>query len=254
MVSVISLNPVASSHYQSQSNLTGKRIGKRNWGVIMFRRVRLNLTFVSLTFTRLSLLQSALMAFMAVAMFIATSPNASAQYATVGPNGGVILLNAPPVIFPLIGPAQDRAGISLADRTGISNYAPETREVATVGSAGALYNGSAIANGAAVYNGAAVGTAEVPEGRTSAQSRGPAAKTSRDWGTSIFVGSGPVGKAVKPPAGAPSLADIAARLKTTRGQSKRIYTNADAQRISDNLKIRGTNRTLYPPNTAPPPR
>jgi hypothetical protein len=220
----------------------------------MSRRVRFNLTFISLTFARLSLLQSALMAFVVVAMFIATSPNASAQYATVGPNGGVILLNAPPVAFPSIGPAQDRAGISLADRTGISNNAAETMEMATVGSAGALYNGSAAANGAAVYNGAAVGTAEVPNGRIPAQSRGPAAKPSRDLGSSVFVGSGPVGGSVKPAAGAPSLADIAARLKTTRGQSKRIYTNADAQRISDNLKIRGTNRTIYPPNTAPPPR
>jgi hypothetical protein len=220
----------------------------------MFRRVRLNLTFTFLTFARLSLLPSALMALVAVAMFIAISPNASAQYATVGPNGGVILLNAPPVAFPSIGPTQDRAGISLADRTGISNNAAETMEVATVGSAGALYNGSAIANGAGVYNGAAVGTAEVPDGRFSAHSRGPAARTSRDWGTSIFAGSAPVGGSVKPATGAPSLADIAARLKTTRGQSKRIYTNADAQRISDNLKIRRTNRTVYPPNTAPPPK
>ncbi|HET9790996.1 MAG TPA: hypothetical protein VFR08_06815 [Candidatus Angelobacter sp.] len=194
------------------------------------------------------------MALALVAMLIATSPNASAQYATVGPNGGVILLNAPPVVFPSPGPAQDRAGISLADRTGISNNAPETMEVATVGSAGALYNGSAVANGAAVYNGAAVGTAVVPDGRIAAQSRGPAARTSRDSGTSVFVGSGPVGGSVKPAAGAPSLADIAATLKTTRGQSKRIYTNADAQRISDNLKIRGTNRTVYPPNSAPPPK
>jgi hypothetical protein len=224
-----------------------------NWGVIMSRRVRLNLSFISLTFTRLSLLQSALMALVVGAMFIAISPNASAQYATVGPNGGVILLNAPPVAFPSTGPEQGRAGISLADRAGISNNAAETMEVATLGSAGALYNGSAIANGTAVYNGAAVGTAEVPDGHIRAQSRGPAAKTNRDWGTSVFVGSGPVGGSVTPASGPPSLADIAARLKTTRGQSKRTYTNADAQRIGDNLKIRGTNRTLNPPNNVPPP-
>jgi hypothetical protein len=220
----------------------------------MFRRVRLNLTFIPLTFSRLSLLQTGLTVLMAVAIFFATSTNASAQYATVGPDGGVILLNAPAVAYPVAAPAQDRAGISLADRTGISNNAAERMEMATLGSAGALYNGSAVANGAAVYNGAAVGTAEVPDERISAQSRGPAAKTRRDWGTSVFVGSGPVGGSVTPAAGSPSLADIAARLKTTRGQSKRIYTNADAQRISDNLKIRGTNRTLNPPNNVPPPR
>lgn len=223
-------------------------------GVIMFRRVRLNLTFTSLTYARLSLLQSALMALLVVAMFIATSPNASAQYATVGPNGGVILLNAPPVAFPSTGPAQDRAGISLADRTGISNNAAETMEVATIGSAGALYNGSAVANGAAVYNGAAVGTAEVPNGRDTAEPRGATPKPRRDMGTSVFAGSGPAGGNVMPAPGTPSLAEVAARLKTTRGQSKRVYTNADAQRINDNLKIRGTNRTLNPPNNVPPPR
>jgi len=223
-------------------------------GVIMFRRVRLNLTFTSLTYARLSLLQSALMALLVVAMFIATSPNASAQYATVGPNGGVILLNAPPVAFPSTGPAQDRAGISLADRTGISNNAAETMEVATIGSAGALYNGSAVANGAAVYNGAAVGTAEVPNGRDTAEPRGATPKPRRDMGTSVFAGSGPAGGNVMPAPGTPSLAEVAARLKTTRGQSKRVYTNADAQRINDNLKIRGTNRTLNSPNNVPPPR
>ncbi len=149
----------------------------------MVRRVRINLTFTSSTFTRLSLLQSALMALLVVAMFFAISPNASGPICNHWPEWWRDFVNAPPVAFPAAEPAQPRAGISLADRTGISNNAPETMEVASVGSAGALYNGSAIANGAAVYNGAALGTAEVPNGRdTSAQPRGATPKPRRDMG------------------------------------------------------------------------
>jgi hypothetical protein len=187
------------------------------------------------------------------ALLIIVSTNSWAQYATVGPYGGVVLVNAPPIALPAVF-TQPRAGISLADRTGISNNSPEAMEVVTVGSGGALFNGSAIANGAAIYNGAALGTTTVPDGMNANETNGTAASTSRarrDWGPSVFAGEGPVGGPVKPAASAPTLAEIAAKLKASPGRSRQTYTNADAQRISDNLKYRRSNN-VNQPNTAPP--
>jgi hypothetical protein len=196
-------------------------------------------------------LRSALILSIAIlgALLAVISTGASAQYATIGPNGGVILVNAPAVAVP-IESSQPRAGISLADRTGISNNSPETMEVATVGSGGALYNGSAVANGGAVYNGAALGTAAVPDGSNASQFNGtaPASRTRRDLGPSVFVGEGPVSGNVKPAAGGPTLAEIAAKLKASRGKSRRTYTNADAQRINDNLQMKRMNQQ----NSVPP--
>ncbi len=194
--------------------------------------------------------------FALTALFLIASTSASAQYATVGPNGGVVLVNAPAVALPAVS-TQPRAGISLADRTGISNNSPEAMEVETVGSGGALYNGSAIANGAAVYNGAALGTTTVPDGTNANQTNGTAASGSRarrDWGPSVFVGEGPVGGTVKPAAGAPTLAEIAAKLKASRGKSRRTYTNADAQRINDNLQMKRMNNQNQPSPQPPQPK
>jgi hypothetical protein len=221
----------------------------------MLRNFPLALTSTSSSLFRAAFTRLAFTALFVTACYLFISTNAHAQYATIGPNGGVVVLNAPPVAFTSVAPGQARAGISLADRTGISNNWVETEEVATIGSAGALYNGAAIANGAAIpYNGAAVSTAEVPSGNAAEASQ-PRSRTRRDMGNSVFVGEGPVGGSVTPAAGAPSLAEVAAKLKTHRGQSRRVYTNADAQRITDNLKIRGTNRAVPPQtNTPPPPR
>jgi len=220
----------------------------------MFRKLQLVLTSTSPTLIRAAFTPLVFATLFITASFI-ISTSADAQYATIGPNGGVVVLNAAPVAFTSVA-GQPRVGISLADRAGISNNQTETVEVATIGSAGAVYNGAAVANGAAIpYNGAAVSTTEVPNGNHAGQSGEASPRTRRDMGNSVFVGAGPVGGAVRPAAGAPSLAEIAAKLKTNRGQSRRVYTNADAQRISDNLKIRGTNRTVVPlPNTQPPPR
>lgn len=220
----------------------------------MLRNCQFVLTFSSSLF-RAAFTRLAFTALFVTASYLFISTNAHAQYATIGPNGGVVVLNAPPVAFTSVAPGQPRAGISLSDRTGISNNWAETEEVAVIGSAGALYNGAAIANGAAIpYNGAAVSTAEVPSGNAAEASQ-TRSRTRRDMGNSVFVGEGPVGGSVTPAAGAPSLAEVAAKLKTNRGQSKRVYTNADAQHISDSLKIRGTNRTVPPQsNTPPPPR
>ena len=222
----------------------------------MYRKLRLVLTSTSSTLIRAAFTPLAFTALFLTASYLIISSSAHAQYATIGPNGGVVVLNAPPVAFTSVAPGQPRAGISLADRTGISNNWVETEEVATIGSAGALYNGAAIANGAAIpYNGAAVSTEEVATGNHAGQAGESRSRTRRDMGNSVFVGEGPVGGSVTPAAAAPSLAEVAAKLKTNRGQSRRVYTNADAQRISDNLKIRGTNRTLPPQtNTPPPPR
>lgn len=222
----------------------------------MFRKIELVLTSTSSTLIRAAVTPLAITALLVTASYLILSTSAHAQYATIGPNGGVVVLNAPPVAFTSVAPGQPRAGISLADRTGISNNWVETEEVATIGSAGALYNGAAIANGAAIpYNGAAVSTEEVATGNHAAQTSGRPSRAIRDMGNSVFVGEGPVGGSLRPAAGAPSLAEVAAKLKPNRSQSRRVYTNADAQRISDNLKIRGTNRTLPPqPSTPPPPK
>jgi hypothetical protein len=198
----------------------------------MFPRVRLALILCIFIFTAFS---------------ITTSTSAWAQYATLGPNGGVVLLNAPGVALPAA-PAAPKAGISLADKTGISNNSPDTTEVATVGSGGALYNGGAVGNGSAPYNGAALGTTEVPAGGAA---NGAAVRPKRDLGYSVFVGEGPVNGALKPASGGPTLAEIAAKLKTSQKKSRRTYTNADAQRINDNQQLRQVH-TNQPSNVSPP--
>lgn len=175
-------------------------------------------------------------------LLLTGSPRASAQYATLGPNGGVVLLNSPGIALPAA-PAPPKAGISLADRTGISNNSADTTEVATIGSGGAPYNGSAVGNGTAPYNGAALGAANVPDGNNSNQTGAPISKARRDWGNSVFVGEGPVGGTAKPAAGSPTLAEVATRLKTSQKKARRTYTNADAQRINDNLQMKKLNQS-----------
>jgi hypothetical protein len=220
----------------------------------MLRKFQLAFNSNFLTLIRAAFTPIAFTALFVTASYLIISTSAHAQYATIGPNGGVVILNAPPVAFTSVAPGQPRAGISLADRAGISNNWPETEEVAIIGSAGALYNGAAIANGAAIpYNGAAVSTEEVASGNNAGQTTETRTRTRRDLGNSVFVGEGPVGGAIRPSGGAPSLAEVAAKLKTNRVQSKRVYTNADAQHINDNLKIRGTNRPLNPQSNTPPP-
>lgn len=171
-------------------------------------------------------------------LILTTSTGASAQYATVGPNGGVVMLSGPAVVPSEI-TEPSRVGISLIDRAGIANYSGNHVEVATIG------------EGRAAFNGAALGTSEIPsEGYT--DEHGNVHPKERDGGTSVFVGEGPVGGTVKPAAGGPTLAELAARIKASGAKSKRTYTNADAQRINDNLQMKQMHTNQ--PNNVPPPQ
>ncbi len=199
----------------------------------MIRNIRSAFSFKTLSF--------AIFIFAILILTVCTS--ASAQYATVGPNGGVVMLNGPTVV-PSVIAEPSRVGISLGDRTGITNCSCDQIEVATIGS------------GRAAYNGAALGTSEIPpEGYASehyANEQGRAKIRERDGGTSVFVGEGPIVASVNSAAGGPTLAEMASRLKTSQRRATRTYTNADAQRINDNqqLKQMHTNQ----PNNAPPPQ
>ncbi len=170
-------------------------------------------------------------------LILTVCTSASAQYATVGPNGGVVTVYAPTVV-PSVITEPSRVGISLGDRTGIANFSNYQIEVATIGS------------GRAAYNGAALGTSELqPEGYASehyAGEQGKAGSKERDGGTSVFVGEGPIGGTAKPAAGGPTLAETATRLKTSSKKATRTYTNADAQRINDNQQLKRMNQPQPP--------
>jgi hypothetical protein len=178
-------------------------------------------------------------AFFTFAIFIlTTSTVAAAQYATVGPNGGVVILSGPAVVPSEI-TEPSRVGISLIDRAGIANYSGNHVEVATIG------------EGRAAFNGAALGTSELPaEGYVSEQ--GKVHPKERDGGASVFVGEGPVSGTARAGAVGPTLAELAAKIKASGAKSKRTYTNADAQRINDNLQMKQMHTNQ--PNNPPPPR
>jgi hypothetical protein len=204
----------------------------------MIRNIQSAFSFTTLSFA----------IFIFAILIITVCTSASAQYATVGPNGGVVTVYAPTVV-PSVVMEPSRVGISLGDRTGIANYSNYQNEVATIGS------------GRAAYNGAALGTSELPaegyasEGYPSERYAGEPGKAKiheRDGGTSVFVGEGPIVASVNSAAGGPTLAEMASRLKTSQRRATRTYTNADAQRINDNqlLILKHPNQ----PNNAPPPQ
>lgn len=181
-----------------------------------------------------------------------------AQYATIGPTGSVMLVSGPPISAPPA-PQPFKAGISLADKTGISNENSSTRPVMTVGTADAFYNGGALGHGTAVSNGTELETGAQPEeiSETSVQpSAQPVSIKRRDNGPSFFVGGGPVSGTARPANGGPTLAEVANKLKTTGARSKHTYTNADAQRINDDLSMHGKNNTVTRPksNQQQPPQ
>lgn len=196
----------------------------------MIRRIQSAFSFTILSFA----------IFIFAILILTVCTGASAQYATVGPNGGVVMLNGP-VVVPSVIAEPSRVGISLGDRTGITNCSCDQIEVATIGS------------GRAAYNGAALGTSEIPpEGYAGEQ--GKAKIKERDGGTSVFVGEGPIGGTAKPAAGGPTLAEVATMLKTSPKRAKRTYTNADAQRINDNQQLKRMNQNQSQPQPPPQPR
>ncbi|HKW74576.1 MAG TPA: hypothetical protein VJN64_03555 [Terriglobales bacterium] len=120
---------------------------------------------------------------------------------------------------------QPTAGISLADRSGISTSTPvETGVQMTLSPSTLVYTNIEPVNPMAVTtNPSALG--------------GPV----RDFGPSYYAGAGPVSSAPSM-ATAVSLGEVAAKLKGERPtQNVRTYTNADVQRINENMRLQGVN-------------
>jgi hypothetical protein len=172
-----------------------------------------------------------------------------AQYVTTGPNGqlapagstvivvgsaGAPVLSTPSVTF---GTSAGTAGISLADRAGISTTAPAATTVLSTPESYPVYSNPNVGAQSAV-----------PE--TSATTGNGAVTTGRlinDAGPSHFAGAAFVNGSAAPGSNAAvgttaaSLGEIAAKYKSGRPQNIRTYTNADAQRLSDTMNMRGAN-------------
>lgn len=179
-----------------------------------------------------------------------TAPLAvSAQYATIGPNGQVTpagstvivvgsgtgpILNTPSVTF---GTPAGTAGISLADRAGISNASPAPSAVPSTPEPSPVYSTANLP-----YTGQPVSAENV-----SAPAGSNTGRLINSMGPSYYAGAGFAGGAAAAPAGAAenmpaaSLGDVAAQYKSSRPQNIRTYTNADAERLSDTVNVRGAN-------------
>lgn len=182
---------------------------------------------------------------------------ALAQYATIGPNGQVApagstvivvgngtgpVLSTPSVTF---GAPAGTAGISLADRAGISNNAPASTAVPSGSESFPVYGN--------------VGPQPVSGEGTAAAVVSNTGRLINDVGPSYYAGAGfasgspaePGGAAVGL-TGAASLAEVAVQYKSSRPQNIRTYTNADAQRLSDTINVHGANLSPVSAKTAPP--
>lgn len=120
---------------------------------------------------------------------------------------------------------QPTAGISLADRSGISTSTPVDTGVQTTLSPSTLVytNVEPVNPRAVTTNPSALGA------------------PIRDFGPSYYAGAASVG-AAPPTMAAVSLGEVAAKLKTEKPtQNVRTYTNADVQRINENMNLQGVN-------------
>jgi hypothetical protein len=191
-----------------------------------------------------------------------TAPFAWAQYATIGPNGQIApagstvivvgngtgpVLSTPSVTF---GTAAGTAGISLADRAGISNNASAPSAVPSGPESSPVYGNTNLPNAGAQ-----------PVGESAAALAAPnnTGRLINDVGPSYYAGEGfvsdsPAGLrgAAAGGIGPASLGDIAAKYKSSRPQNIRTYTNADAQRLSDTINVRGANLNPVSAQSAPP--
>lgn len=180
----------------------------------------------------------------------------SAQYATIGPNGQVApagstvivvgngtgpVLNTPSVSF---GTQAGTAGISLADKAGISNLSPTATTVPAGPESYPVYSSSPYTGGQPATGEAAAPSATVTTGRL-VNAVGPSY-----YGGAAFAGGGAAGAAPEN-TGSASLGDVAAQYKSNRPQNIRTYTNADAQRLSDTVNLRGTLNPTSAQNTQP---
>jgi hypothetical protein len=198
---------------------------------------------------------------------ILTAPVAAmAQYMTTGPNGQLVpagstvvvvgngggpLLSTPSATFAT---PQATTGISLSDRAGISNVTPTMQTTPASSESVPVYSNP---NQAATNVLPATGESTAVAAATASSGR-----LINDLGPSYFSGTGPLvggsgpsGTSVAVHAlSAASLGEIAAKYKSERPHNIRTYTNADAQRLSDSMKMGGASITpVNAQNTAPAP-
>jgi hypothetical protein len=198
-----------------------------------------------------------------LASILAAPFAAWAQYVTVGPNGQVVpagntvfvmgngggpALSTPSVTFAT--PA-NTAGISLADRAGISERAPSNSAVPSTSEAVPGYGYNSLPNEAA----------QAAPSESAAAAPATTNNTGRlinDVGPSSFGGAAyssgaPVATNGASGSGTPSLGELAAKYKAERPQNMRTYTNADALRLSDSINVHGANvNPVSAQNTVPP--
>ena len=182
-----------------------------------------------------------------VVLALASPIAISAQYMTTGPNGQVAPAGSavmvvgngggPAVSTPNLtfsSPA-NTAGISLADRAGISDSAPNTSAIPSASETYPAYSNYGYSQGQAV----------TPEGASLAA---PATSTSErlindvgpsEYGGAAYAGGGTAG--AQTAASATSLGEIAAKYKASHPQNLHTYTNADAQRLNDSMNVHGVN-------------
>lgn len=178
-----------------------------------------------------------------------TSPVAiSAQYMTTAPNGQVapagstvVLVGnggGPAVSTPNLtfSSPPNTAGISLADRAGISDSAPNINAIPSASESYPVYSNYGYQQGQTVAPEAA--SAATPTANTTGRlinDVGPS-----EYGGAAFAGGGVAGPQTAA-TGTASLGEVAAKYKSSRPQNIHTYTNADAQRLNDSMNVHGVN-------------
>jgi len=189
---------------------------------------------------------------------------ALAQYVTVGPNGQVLPAGSSVVVVgqgggPVLGtPAATfatptgTAGISLADRAGISLHTPSVTVAPGTGESFPVYSNT---------NMPSEGFQPEIEEATPALQSGTEPLISdfvpgSSYGGAAYVGAAHAGSKAGATAagvaGMPSLGEIAAKYKAERPQNVRTYTNADAERLSNNVDVHGVNMNPVTAQAAQP--
>jgi hypothetical protein len=150
-------------------------------------------------------------------------------------------------------PPAGTAGISLGNQAGISASTPiDTGLQSTLGPRPIIYGSpsGAYGPGFGVYGPGygAFGAGAVPQGYSTEA-------TLETQGRLIDMGPSYSAGAAKP---AVSLAETAANSKATQARSVRTFTNADAERMTNKITIRGTTINQQPvaptPPATPPPK
>lgn len=179
-----------------------------------------------------------------VVLALASPVALSAQYMTTGPNGQVAPAGStvvvvgngggPTVSTPSLtfsSPA-NTAGISLADRAGISDSAPGTNAIPSASESYPAYSNYGYQGQAMTQEGASVAAPTATGSERLINDVGPS-----EYGGAAFVGGGAAGSQTAT-TGA-SLGEVAAKYKASRPQNIHTYTNADAQRLNDSMNVRG---------------